>query len=48
MSRAEQELERGEVKFVVVEVKVRKIAVDGNEHFSAENIRRSVLRCAKE
>ncbi len=38
----EQELERGEVKFIVIEVKVAKITVAGNEHFSKENIRRSV------
>ncbi len=38
----EQELERGEVRFRVIEAKVRKIAVEGNEHFSAANVRRSV------
>lgn len=38
----EQELERGEVRFIVVETKIGKIAVEGNEHFSKENIRRSV------
>ena len=38
----EQELERGEVKFVVVEVKISKIVVEGNEHFRSENILRSV------
>ena len=38
----EQELERGEVRFNVIEVKVGKIIIEGNEHFSAQNIRRSV------
>jgi hemolysin activation/secretion protein len=38
----EQELERGEVRFIVVETKIVKITVEGNEHFSRENIRRSV------
>ena len=38
----EQELERGEVRFVVIETKVTRIAVEGNEHFSRENILRSV------
>jgi len=38
----EQELERGEVRFVVIEAKIGKITVEGNEHFSADNIRRSV------
>lgn len=38
----EQELERGEVRFRVIEAKIRKITVEGNEHFSAENVRRSV------
>ena len=38
----EQELERGEVRFRVVEAKIRKITVEGNEHFSAENVRRSI------
>jgi len=38
----EQELERGEVRFNVIEVKVGKIIIEGNEHFTAQNIRRSV------
>ncbi|HEU0289514.1 MAG TPA: POTRA domain-containing protein [Burkholderiales bacterium] len=38
----EQELERGEVRFNVIEVKVGKITIEGNEHFTAQNIRRSV------
>lgn len=38
----EQELERGEVKFVVIEVNIGKITIEGNQHFSAANIRRSV------
>ena len=39
----EQELERGEVKFVAIEAKIGKITVEGNEHFSTANIRRSVI-----
>ncbi len=38
----EQELERGEVRFVVIEVKVGKVTIEGNQHFSSANIRRSV------
>jgi hemolysin activation/secretion protein len=38
----EQELDDGEVEFNVVETKINKILVEGNEFFSAENIRRSV------
>src|SRR6185503_6597015 len=38
----EQELERGEVKFVVIEARIGKVTVEGNEHFSSANIRRSV------
>jgi hemolysin activation/secretion protein len=38
----EQELERGQVRFVVVETKIARIVVEGNEHFSRENILRSV------
>lgn len=38
----EQELERGEVRFVVIETKVARIAVEGNQHFGRENILRSV------
>ncbi len=38
----EQELERGEVKFTVIEVKIGKITIEGNQHFSAANIRKSV------
>lgn len=38
----EQELERGEVKFTVVEAKIGKITVEGNKYFSIANIRRSV------
>ncbi len=38
----EQELERGEVKFVVIEARIGKVTVEGNEHFSSSNIRRSV------
>lgn len=38
----EQELERGEVVFRIVEPKIGRILVEGNEHFSADNVRRSV------
>ena len=38
----EQEMERGEVRFVVIEVKIGKIHIEGNQHFNAQNIRRSV------
>ena len=38
----EQELERGEVRFVVIEVKIAKITVEGNVNFDEANIRRSV------
>jgi len=38
----EQELERGEVRFVVIETKIARISVEGNEHFTRENILRSV------
>jgi hemolysin activation/secretion protein len=38
----EQELERGEVRFVVIETKIVRITIEGNEHFTRENIRRSV------
>lgn len=37
----EQELERGEVTFKVVEPKIGRVLVEGNEHFSAANARRS-------
>ena len=38
----EQELERGEVRFVVIETKIARITIEGNEHFTRDNIRRSV------
>ncbi len=38
----EQELERGEVRFKVVEAKIGKVVVEGNKNFDEENIRRSV------
>lgn len=38
----EQELEKGEVRFVVIETKIAKISVDGNEYFSPDNVRSSV------
>jgi hemolysin activation/secretion protein len=38
----EQELDRGVVRLRVVEPRIAKITVEGNEHFSEANIRRSV------
>lgn len=38
----EQELERGEVRFIVIEVKIGGVSIEGNQHFSAANIRRSI------
>ena len=38
----EQELERGEVRFEVIETRLGKIEIQGNEHFDAANVRRSV------
>lgn len=42
ISLPEQELERGDVTFRVVEPRIRRVLVEGNEHFSADNARRSV------
>lgn len=38
----EQELERGSVIFKVIEPRISRVLVEGNEHFSADNVRRSV------
>ncbi|MCC7487809.1 MAG: ShlB/FhaC/HecB family hemolysin secretion/activation protein [Burkholderiales bacterium] len=38
----EQELERGEVRLRVIEPRIGRVVVEGNEHFSAANIRASV------
>lgn len=38
----EQELERGDVTFKVVEPRIARVLVEGNQHFSAESVRRSV------
>jgi hemolysin activation/secretion protein len=38
----EQELERGEVHFEVVETRVGKIEVEGNKYYAESNIRRSI------
>jgi hemolysin activation/secretion protein len=38
----EQELDRGDVTLRVVEPRIRQVLVEGNEHFSADNARRSV------
>lgn len=38
----EQELDRGEVHFHVIEGKIVKVSVEGNKHFDEENIRSSL------
>jgi len=38
----EQELERGEIRFQIVEAKVGRVIVEGNKHFSEANVRASV------
>lgn len=38
----EQELERGDVTFNVVEPKIGKVLVEGNRYFTADSVRRSV------
>ncbi len=38
----EQELERGEVRFEVVETRIGKIEIQGNEYYNEANVRRSV------
>ncbi len=38
----EQELERGDVTFKVIEPRIARVLVEGNEHFSADSVRRSV------
>ena len=38
----EQELEKGEVRFLVIETRIGRIAVEGNEYFSSDNVRRGV------
>jgi hemolysin activation/secretion protein len=38
----EQELEKGEVRFKVVEARIGKVIVEGNKNFDEENIRRSL------
>lgn len=38
----EQELERGDVIFKVVEPRIARVLVEGNEHYSADTVRRSV------
>jgi hemolysin activation/secretion protein len=38
----EQELERGEVRFQIVEAKVGRVIVEGNKHYSEANVRASV------
>ena len=42
VSVPEQALEKGTVRLKVVEGRIGKITIEGNEHFSAENIRRSL------
>lgn len=38
----EQELDRGEVLFKVVETRIGKVTIEGNERFSVANVRRSI------
>lgn len=38
----EQELEQGVIRFKVVEAKLSKVTVEGNQHFDEQNIRRSM------
>jgi hemolysin activation/secretion protein len=38
----EQELERGDVLFRVIEPKIGRVIIEGNEHFDDDNVRRSV------
>jgi hemolysin activation/secretion protein len=38
----EQELERGEIRFQIVEAKIGRVRVEGNKHFDEANIRASV------
>ena len=38
----EQELDRGEIRLQIVEAKVGRVIVEGNKHFSDENVRASV------
>src|SRR5882672_3954417 len=38
----EQELERGEIRFQIVEAKVGRVIVEGNKHFGDANVRASV------
>lgn len=38
----EQDITRGVVRFNIISPKIGKVIVDGNEHFSTENVRRSL------
>jgi len=38
----EQDITRGVVRFRVVEARLGKVVIEGNQHFSTENVRRSV------
>ena len=42
VSLPEQDISRGVIQFRVTEARVGKVIVEGNEHFSAANVRRSV------
>lgn len=42
VSLPEQELERGVIRFKVVEARLIQVTVEGNRHFGEENIRRSM------
>lgn len=38
----EQDITKGVVRFNIIQPKIGKVVVEGNEHFSAENVRRSL------
>lgn len=42
VSLPEQDITKGEVRFRVTEARLGKVVVEGNQHFSAANVRRSV------
>ena len=38
----EQNITQGEIRFVIIEPRLGKVSIEGNQHFSAENIRASL------
>ena len=38
----EQNITQGEIRFAIIEPRLGKVTIEGNKHFSAENIRRSL------